>query len=1844
MKRNQSLAKLIIGTGIIASVPLLHANWAQDANGNWILTDTSTESMLVFENNATVQSTGVWNIGTEAVPFNNGGVLNFDGTDLSFATSGNTTIYALPGGGSAFTAIQGASSAAFNAGSSTEINVEGYDVRFLVGASDVTSLAGDIAVNLTTNANGNSLFTLFAQDLHLAPVSGSVTSNISIGEVSAADSFAATIYGLQSQGGSLTVDEVSGSIASTIGTESDITSNSAISLSSYGVSGYDGAYSIGDVSGSVTSAIELADVTAHHINSQVIALYGWSAESMSVGDVSGAISSSFTAGDFSLESTSGIYSLAVESSYRAETVTIGDVSGSITSQIEIGDLLGEIELNAAAIQTYEYDSSLTIGDITGSIASTIETGNYLKSTRSSNYNYSYGINTSDVTLGNIGENGSISATIHLGAADYAEIANSYIYNYGYAYGIDSETLSTGDIAGSISATATAAQIEENADVDNEINRYVRAYGIRSYESSLGNVSGTIFASAQSGSLQNDPDVDVTDNYVYSGARAYALYSSSTLDMQSFTGAITANASTAAASYDQTSGYISSEATALNGGVFTVDGAFSGDISATATVGNVSYNDPGDDYYVEADAYAIAFSAASFTAEAGISADSIISAEATTGNVTYVEGSAHDVGAEVYAYAFTSGAVIMGDMAGTISAVVTPGAGYSDADLSATGISSGSRGYDRMLMKSDVPSGSGAFTMGDLSGSVTVRIYADDLHIMPEIDSNSTVDSSAVGIAVGCGSVEVTEDAVTENSIETLSGTVDVNNTVGASTEGAYARYTVSTAGIIGQSVSSGPKRLALIAEPEEDPVYTGVDFRIGTLSGSVDVTSQIGEASGIVFNSVLGISGTLPTDGYTHDLQIDTLSGSVEVTSGLGVLSAMLVESDDIEVFEQGKALDAYPLNTVFGISNGVVSPDIIEYIERGYIEIEEGSVIGIDDFSGSLIVAADVLAFNLTPLNDYIADNEIDFVPDYKLVVTDIAGIKGNYADIEIGNMSGSITVSALAKTAAEGQDLHHGTVVVSGITAEENTVTIDNFTGSISVSGAINGEGKVVATGINAASVEGTLSGEISVASPDIAVGILLNTGEPQVLTLFGMAEPVAALTIDGTVSATGATGETYAIYSGYIDFDEEAEKASESASLFAGSISETINVTQNASFTGAIDLTGGVDTINLLNDSTDEGTFSATIANVENLVVKTGLWQLTGDYSSDIITVNGGTLHLTADFDAEGMAFASGTVWASAGSISNLADIIEGTSLRLTDTGNLATLVTLDGGTLDLQRSFAVTAENLDFVSGTVALNSDNTLQWGLATVSQGQSIELNDGLFQPTVDIAFEDGEFAWNAGDIDLNHFSLTGSEFTVPEGSLLYGEGTINGTVYNNGTIAPGYSPGTIVIDGDFVQSATGVLIMEIDGEDYDILDISGTATIAGALELDGELLNNYEYIVLDAEGGVTGEFSSISGSAMQRAEITYAPEDVTVILRHIPFLEFADNNSQLSVASSLEAIYETAPDGTYVRGLMDSVDDSETAAQVTDFLSQLAAPMAMNTGWLVEQTDDIMNMITGQQIQHPDGQYVWAKAAYGDISYDSILNYGERDGDYKGMIVGFSQSVGSGWSVGGAISGIDADLDNGASSTYENETTTFWLLADYFAPATSDGWNQAFRMGLGYGDTDITSSDYLRFNRQNITSDYDSSYYAGFIDFSIGRSYGAWTVEPSVGFNFQRVTDKEHTDSVGGSALRVWDKVTTKSVRSSLGLRASYAATSGDVSFVPYVFGYWDYQFEDEPEGTFTWAGTEESATLPAADWSSSTVRLGGGISARFADSWMANLSGDYRFSNARDAFGANIGLTYEF
>jgi hypothetical protein len=295
-----------------------------------------------------------------------------------------------------------------------------------------------------------------------------------------------------------------------------------------------------------------------------------------------------------------------------------------------------------------------------------------------------------------------------------------------------------------------------------------------------------------------------------------------------------------------------------------------------------------------------------------------------------------------------------------------------------------------------------------------------------------------------------------------------------------------------------------------------------------------------------------------------------------------------------------------------------------------------------------------------------------------------------------------------------------------------------------------------------------------------------------------------------------------------------------------------------TGAINASG---TININNGSTLNmigGTLnsSSTLNNNGLFQLQTGTVSLagggthSGDFSTSagsVLQFNGGTHTFNSGSDTSGVgdiAFTNGTATYNSGStytISGDTGINGGDAIFNIDavTNTLTHASGLFGGgssgSITTSTWMPTSGVTLSDIALILAANGNNTLtstiinSSGTASITNQGTLTLDNSTINPTLT----------SQGTLNIK----TGTSNTVAgtlniTGGTLTGGGTLVGDVNNTGgTLATGDSPGTLTITGNYVQGAGGIFQAELAGAatagtDYDLLSVSGTATLDGILDI----------------------------------------------------------------------------------------------------------------------------------------------------------------------------------------------------------------------------------------------------------------------------------------------------------------------------------------------------------------------------------------------------------------------------
>jgi hypothetical protein len=145
----------------------------------------------------------------------------------------------------------------------------------------------------------------------------------------------------------------------------------------------------------------------------------------------------------------------------------------------------------------------------------------------------------------------------------------------------------------------------------------------------------------------------------------------------------------------------------------------------------------------------------------------------------------------------------------------------------------------------------------------------------------------------------------------------------------------------------------------------------------------------------------------------------------------------------------------------------------------------------------------------------------------------------------------------------------------------------------------------------------------------------------------------------------------------------------------------------------------------------------------------------------------------------------------------------------------------------------------------------------SVASGATLVINNALSNGGNNVNKTGG------GTLQINNINLnTGAGILNASAGIVAGVGRVSGDLNNTGaTVAPGNSPGTLSVGGDYTQGAGGTLAIEIAGSPassmFDLLEVTGSAALDGILDIS---LLSFIPITDDAFTVLTTGTGTISG------------------------------------------------------------------------------------------------------------------------------------------------------------------------------------------------------------------------------------------------------------------------------------------------------------------------------------------------------------------------------------------------
>ena len=218
------------------------------------------------------------------------------------------------------------------------------------------------------------------------------------------------------------------------------------------------------------------------------------------------------------------------------------------------------------------------------------------------------------------------------------------------------------------------------------------------------------------------------------------------------------------------------------------------------------------------------------------------------------------------------------------------------------------------------------------------------------------------------------------------------------------------------------------------------------------------------------------------------------------------------------------------------------------------------------------------------------------------------------------------------------------------------------------------------------------------------------------------------------------------------------------------------------------------------------------------------------------------------------------------------------------------------------------------------------------------------------------------GTLSINNILSTGSDGTINcQGGNCAGSGTVGGNLSNSAVVAPGNSPGILSVDGNYTQTASGTLEIElasnggVAGTDHDRLAVTLAASLDGTLDL--QLDGGYSPTIGDSFAGIvtagalSGQFATTSNVVIdgrRGVAVTYTGTAVDAQIGLRGNTDIATGDIDVDTSDlTISIINFTSAGGagkTWADGDTDGdgdVDTSDLTTSIINFTSALSANSA---------------------------------------------------------------------------------------------------------------------------------------------------------------------------------------------------------------------------------------------------------------------------------------------------------------
>jgi outer membrane autotransporter protein len=552
------------------------------------------------------------------------------------------------------------------------------------------------------------------------------------------------------------------------------------------------------------------------------------------------------------------------------------------------------------------------------------------------------------------------------------------------------------------------------------------------------------------------------------------------------------------------------------------------------------------------------------------------------------------------------------------------------------------------------------------------------------------------------------------------------------------------------------------------------------------------------------------------------------------------------------------------------------------------------------------------------------------------------------------------------------------------------------------------------------------------------------------------------------------------------------------------------------------------------------------------------------------------------------------------------------------------TYTGGTNILGGVLSVSSD-INLGSGNIRIGSNAELLTTGATFSSGKAIALGDGggtlasatgatatyggVISGTGPLSIGDGI---NKGTVVLNAANTYSGGTLLNAGTLVVNNAQALGlgdVVVNGGVLRA--DPQPINVRGNYTQNAGGTLQLGLGGSapgQSDLLNVGGHAALDGTLQLLS--LNGFQPKIGDkltlvlAAGGVSGQFANVLdpfSTSLNSAELVYFPNSVVLEIAS-NFTAFAKTPNELAVATQLDRVafdpretqllsfLQNEPIGNLAADFEKISPDSLSAlyeisfsaanVQASNLENRFAEIRNGSTGFasslnisnapgaMVEGSNGKAVIEPGKNVLTPSPENKWGVWISGSGEFVNVSSDGNGKGydfDTGGVSLGLDYRLTKNLAVGIAaryahtwtnlVGNGNIDVDSGGGGLYATFFQDGFYLNGY-AGGTHNSYDTQ-RDALGGGASGSTSG-----------GEFDGYAGGGYEFHSGGFSFG-----PIASLEYTYVDFTGYNERGSLAPLRI-ESQSQDSLRTSVGVSASYTWKAGKVQLRPSLRASWQHEY----------------------------------------------------------------------